>query len=88
MIELKIKTPQGEKVYQADDITLGAMEECVKMEHVSNEDLLKQFPEIIKLIFPDIDESHVKYIGFKQIMRLVTVDVPKLMAPVENVIKN
>ena len=31
MIELKIKTPTGEKVYSADDISFGALEECIKL---------------------------------------------------------
>lgn len=88
MIELKIKTPQGEKTFTADDITFGAMEECIKLEGASNEEALKMFPEVVKMIFPEITAEDVKYLGLKQVIKLVSIEIPKLMQPVNDAVKN
>lgn len=88
MIELKIKTPTGEKEFKADDITFGALEECVKLEGLSDVEAMQKFPTILKLIFPDLTSEDIKYIGMKQIMKLVKEDIKKLMFPVEDAVKN
>ena len=85
MIELKIKTPTGEKVYSADDISFGALEECIKLE---NNEALKAFPRIVKLIFPEITDEEIKYLGLRQVMKLVTQDIKELMNPINEAVKN
>ena len=88
MIELKIKTPTGEKVYSADDISFGALEECIKLENAEDNEALKAFPRIVKLIFPEITDEEIKYLGLRQVMKLVTQDIKELMNPINEAVKN
>lgn len=88
MLELKIKTPEGEKTFSTNDITFGALEECMKLEGKSEKEAFAIIPEIMQMIFPEITREDVKYIGFFQLQKLLNEDIKKIMLPIDNSIKN
>ena len=87
-IELKVKTKDGEKVYSADDIPFGALEECIKIENMSELEALNAFPKIIKMTFPEITDEEIKQLGMRRVMQFITQDIKELMQPINEAVKN
>lgn len=89
MIELKIKTKEGEKTFNCDDVPFGVLEEVLKLDEVkTDKEAMKVIPDILQLLFPDMTENDVKYVGIKQFRNIIQKEVKKLINPIEEELKN
>lgn len=89
MIELKIKTKEGEKTFNCDDVSYGVLEEVLKLDEVKTDiEAMKIIPIILQFLFPDMTENDVKYVGIKQFRNIIQKEVKKLINPIEEELKN
>lgn len=89
MIELKIKTKEGEKTFNCDDVSYGVLEEVLKLDEVkTDKEAMKIIPDILQFLFPDMTENDVKYVGIKQFRNIIQKEVKKLINPIEEELKN
>lgn len=88
MIELKLKTPDGEKTFSTDDITFGALEQIIELEGKSEREIMAKVPELLTLIFPEMTRDDCKYLGILQLRKLLQDDIKNFTLPIENVVKN
>lgn len=89
MIELKIKTKEGEKTFNCDDVPYGVLEEVLKLDEVkTDKEAMKIIPDILQFLFPDMTENDVKYVGIKQFRNIIQKEVKKLINPIEEELKN
>lgn len=89
MIELKIKTKEGEKTFICDDVPFGVVEEVLKLDEVkTDKEAMKVIPDILQLLFPEMKDNDVKYVGIKQFRNIIQNEVKKLINPIEEELKN
>lgn len=88
MLELKIKTPNGEKTFSTNDITFGALEQIIELEGKSDKEVFAKVPDLLTCIFPEMTREDCKYLGLLQLKKLLQEDIKNFTSPIENVVKN
>lgn len=88
MLELKIKTPDGEKTFSTNDITFGTLEQIIELEGKSDKEIFAKVPELLTCIFPDMTKDDCKYLGLLQLKKLLHEDIKNFTTPIDNAVKN
>lgn len=89
MIELKIKTANGIKTFQSDDIGFGVLKQLIKLqENPNDKNFVEAIPKIVKNLFPEITEEEIDNIGMKDLQRILSMKADEILEPVAEVSKN